>query len=217
MNYPEERFALLEKRGLIGDERDVPYNPIFLKSGYSKVMIQRYENTLNLCENKTVLDAGCGLGWGTDIIRKKAAMIIGIDSDHATIKFCGENYAYNNVLFQVMDLRKITFYEGIFDVVLLMEVLEHMTLEDGYKCLSEIARVLGPEGVLVGTTYIPSTERERQLHLQNSDNKDHLHIYTKDDMEKLLSMFFDQFEIVGVTTFVAAHPKLKKVTVESRE
>lgn len=210
MNYLEERFDLLKERGLIGDERDVPYNPVFLTSGYSKVMIQRYENTLKLCTNKIVLDAGCGLGWGADIIRRKAAMIIGIDSDHDTIKFCGENYAYDNVLFQMMDLRNITFHKGIFDVVLLMEVLEHLTLEDGYECISGIVRVLGPDGVLVGTTYIPSTEREKHLHLQKSDNKDHLYIYTKDDMEKLLSRFFNQYEIVGVTTFVAKNPKLPK-------
>jgi len=210
LNCMEGRFDLLKKNGLIGDERDVPYNPAFLKSGYSKVMIGRYESVLKLCTNKVVLDAGCGLGWGADIIRKKAAMVIGIDCDPETIKFCGENYLYDNVLFQVMDLTNITYPEGIFDVALIMEILEHLTMEDGYKCISELVRGLGPTGVIVGTTYIPPTDRERQLHIQNSDNKDHLHIYTKHEMEKLLSCFFYQYEIIGVTNFTAAFPKLMR-------
>ena len=207
LNCMEGRYDLLKKTGLIGDQRDVPYNPTFLKSGYSNVMIHRYESVIKLCTNKVVLDAGCGLGWGVDIIRKKAAMAIGIDCDPGAIKFSEETYLYDNVLFQVMDLTHITYQEGIFDVTLLMETLEHLTLDDGYKCISEIVRTLGPNGVIVGTTYISPTDRERQLHLQNSDNKDHLHIYTKYEMETLLSCFFYQHEIMGVTKFTAAFPK----------
>lgn len=40
-----------------------------------------YEYASNLCENQTVLDVGCGLGDGIEILDKKAIKATGIDLD----------------------------------------------------------------------------------------------------------------------------------------
>ncbi|OQY14044.1 MAG: hypothetical protein B6I30_01800 [Desulfobacteraceae bacterium 4572_187] len=204
-NLLKEYYTLL-KKGLIG-ERDTPFNPEFIKSGYSKIMLKRYEIASSICDGRVVLDVGCGLGWGVDIVKNTASKVYGIDSDQETIRYCNGKYSHNNVHFEVMDCRDLTFQENTFDAVLLMEVIEHFTLEDGYKCINEIVKVLKPAGILTGTTYIPQTDREKEVHIKQTDNEHHLHIYTKSEMEKLLSTFFYNYEIKGVSSFAAAFPK----------
>jgi 2-polyprenyl-3-methyl-5-hydroxy-6-metoxy-1,4-benzoquinol methylase len=134
VDFRELEYMSIKKRGLIG-ERETPYNPEFMKNGYSKAMIKRYENALPICDGKVILDVGCGLGWGVNIIKSRASEVYGIDYDQETIRYCKEKYPHDDVHFEVMDCRDLIFRKNTFDVVLLMEVIEHLTLEDGYKCI----------------------------------------------------------------------------------
>lgn len=85
-------------------ERVIPkYNKLpELNNIYQKHMA-RYLFVSKFVENKFVLDAGCGCGYGSDYLAEHAKKVVGIDSSDEAIKYSKEHYAKNNLEFQVMD------------------------------------------------------------------------------------------------------------------
>ncbi|MGY6274691.1 class I SAM-dependent methyltransferase [Methylomonas sp. MgM2] len=86
-----------------------------------------YEFASNFCENKTVLDVGCGLGDGIDILKKKAKKVTGIDLDPRLKK---ENI-------EIIDLKEVN--DDYVDVIVCIDVIEHV-LED-YEFAKNLVRV----------------------------------------------------------------------------
>jgi len=205
LGLSDESYKVAVASNLVG-ERDAPNNPIFQKSGYFRVMLSRYLNVLSLCDGKTVLDVGSGLGWGVNIVSDKADRVYGIDNSKEVIKFCNDNNPKENVVFKCMDCRQLEFEDNSVDVVLLMEVIEHFTLEDGYKVISEISRVLTSTGVLVGTTYIASSEEDRQKCITTATNDYHFRIYTKEEISRLFFTFFYTIELSTIN-FLVRNPR----------
>lgn len=100
---------------------------------------------IKLCQGSMLLDVGCGLGIyrpepeksnrvGIDIIRRNLEKAKLLDEDLEAI---------------VMDAEIMGLKENVFDVVLCIEVIEH--LQDDQAVLKEIRRVLKPEGKLIIT------------------------------------------------------------------
>jgi 2-polyprenyl-3-methyl-5-hydroxy-6-metoxy-1,4-benzoquinol methylase len=203
--FNEEKFKTAKERGLLG-ERDTPLNPEFIKSGYAEVMRERYEMCISFCQNKTVLDVGCGLGWGSELLSNYATEIFSIDYDPEVIKYCEEKLLQRNIHFKTMRCEEIDFDDEFFDIALLMELIEHLTLENGDKCIKKISEVLKPNGVMIGSTYIPENDALRQDHILHSDNEFHYHIYTFSEMQKLLSKYFLNYKIIGTKYFFASDP-----------
>ena len=84
-----------------------------------------------------VLDVGAGEGALVERYREKGWDIIGADS------------AYESEHVKKADLLSLPFDDGAFDVVLCLDVLEHVALLDQPIALAEIARVVKPEGRLL--------------------------------------------------------------------
>lgn len=205
-NEREKRdYQEIKDKGLIG-ERDTPLNPEFIKSGYSKIMFHRYEMCLPFCKEKNVLDVGCGLGWGADIISNAAKCVYAIDYDNEAINYCKRKYPKKNLHFVNMVCDNIAYENKMFDIVLLMEVIEHLHLYQGTKCISQIADVLKHDGMLIGSTYIPENENLKEKHMKSHDNEHHLHIYTLDEMKSLLSSYFKEYKIIDSSYFIAKNP-----------
>ena len=83
-----------------------------------------------------VLDVGAGEGALVERYRKKGWDIIGADS------------AYESAHVKKADLLALPFDDGAFDVVLCLDVLEHVSLLDQPRALQEIARIVKDEGRL---------------------------------------------------------------------
>ena len=95
-----------------------------------------------------LFEAGCGQGH---ILRQLVAagllaedQIHGIDQSQTAVDFLRARLPRARL--QVMDLNRLEFPEASFDVVLLMETIEH--LADPAPTLNGIARVLKPGGTL---------------------------------------------------------------------
>jgi SAM-dependent methyltransferase len=69
----------------------------------------------------TVLDAGCGKGYGSDIISQKAKNVIGIDMDGSQIPF--NEKAYPHIEFREDNLETCELPD--VDVAVSFEVIEH--------------------------------------------------------------------------------------------
>jgi len=86
-----------------------------------------------------VLDVGCGIG---DLLRFRTGTV-GVDINLATVAWCREE----GLDARVMAPDHLPFADADFDGVVLDNVLEH--LESPRPLLTEIHRVLRPEGVLI--------------------------------------------------------------------
>jgi len=86
-----------------------------------------------------VLDLGCGEGVLVEEFLKLGYDIIGLD----------ENYSSEFVLRG--DIRKTPFSGMQFDVILCLDVIEHLNYENQEMAISEIRRVLKDDGVVILT------------------------------------------------------------------
>ena len=88
-----------------------------------------------------------------------------------------------------------------YDVVLGMEVIEHLSRDDGERYIAEAARVVRPGGVFIGTSYFP-VSRDEALAMR-ANNPAHLHIFTSDEILMLLRQYFSNAIIIGSWMFIA--------------
>lgn len=95
-----------------------------------------------------VLDLGCGFGARSlAVARAGAEQVIGVDLDVDKVQVArqaAERSGTDRVSFAVQDGSKLAFDAGRFDVVLLLDVIEHV--RDPPSLLAECARVLGRGG-----------------------------------------------------------------------
>jgi SAM-dependent methyltransferase len=101
-----------------------------------------------LVRGGAVLDAGCGEGYGTEMLAGDAASVVGLDLEPDVIDQARARYPH--VRFEVADLLELPFPEAHFDGVVTLQVIEH--LHRPIEFISEIARVLKPGGTLVLAT-----------------------------------------------------------------
>lgn len=104
-------------------------------------------------EGQRVLDLGCGLGaQALAVARAGASEVIGIDADGEKIhraQALAKGTGASGIAFAVQSGTELAFDSDRFDVVLLLDVVEH--LQDPAEVLGQCARVLRAGGhVLVG-------------------------------------------------------------------
>jgi SAM-dependent methyltransferase len=107
-----------------------------------------YTALLPFCLGATVIDAGCGEGYGSDRIAAAARLVVGIDYDPTTIAHVASRYP--KVRAVRGNLVALPFADGSADVLASLQVIEH--LWDQPKFLAECHRVLRPAGTMLLTT-----------------------------------------------------------------
>lgn len=113
--------------------------------------IARYNFILTIIKG-TVIDLGCGTGFGTFFLSFFADEILGIDSSEEAIGEAIALFSRPNLEFVVYDLDKeflssfLPLLDGEqLDALVGFEILEH--LEDPAKLLSQVREVLKPSGI----------------------------------------------------------------------
>jgi ubiquinone/menaquinone biosynthesis C-methylase UbiE len=99
---------------------------------------------------KYVLDAGCGVGWMSIRFVQRANHVVAIDLKPLHIKMAKTDYSNPNIEYMLMDVCNMGFPDNTFDVVILSEVLEHISPHLRLKALQECKRVTRKGGVLKG-------------------------------------------------------------------
>jgi len=149
----------------------------------------RYEFALPLCAGKDVLDAGCGVGYGSAILADAARRVVGVDRSDDAIAYALRHYSRPNVEFAVDDLLELGQPDAAFDVVCAFEAIEHVA--DPSAHLVHVRRVLRPGGV-----YIASTPRVERTTL-TPENPYHSVEFSQDDFRHLLGRHFGRVELYG--------------------
>lgn len=105
-----------------------------------------------------LLDVGCGRGDVVVYYAKASADAYGIDYAKAGIAIAQEmqekqsKEVQKHIHFLVMDAKKLEFPDDYFDVIISIDVFEHLYKEELEVALSEIKRVLKNNGTLLINT-----------------------------------------------------------------
>jgi len=111
-----------------------------------------------------MLEVGPGPGLTTDVLRRKAARVTAVELDLALAEALAARLAGSNVTVIAGDVTRLPFPAGRFSSAACLTMLHHIpspALQDA--ALAELARVLQPGGVLVGSDGLDTTAR-REIH-----------------------------------------------------
>jgi SAM-dependent methyltransferase len=100
------------------------------------------------CRDAVVLEAGCGEGYGADLLAGVARLVCGLDYDALTARHVAA--AYPRVRAVRGNLAGLPVRTASVDVVANLQVIEHLWDQEGF--LLECARVLRPGGRLLIST-----------------------------------------------------------------
>ncbi len=107
-----------------------------------------YQRLAGLCAGREVLEAGCGEGYGADLIAGVAGRVVALDYDAAAVAHVRARYPRVEVM--QANLAELPLPDGSVDIVVNFQVIEH--LWDQPQFVAECARVLRPSGLLMIST-----------------------------------------------------------------
>src|SRR3984957_20564778 len=107
-----------------------------------------YQRLATHCVGRDVLEAGCGEGYGADLIAEGARRVVAVDYDEAAVGPVGSRCPRVEVM--QANLAELALPDASMDVVVNFQVIEH--LWDQAQFVTECARVLRPSGLLMMST-----------------------------------------------------------------
>ena len=141
----------------------------------------RYAFAKRLIAGKTILDAACGEGYGSNILAETAKQVTGLDIDSESIEHASLRYKKNNLRFVQGSCADLPFEDGSFDMVISFETLEH--LEQQQEMLVEFSRVLKKDGILI----ISTPDKKHYSDATGFKNEFHVKELYKEEFKQLLN------------------------------
>lgn len=162
--------------------------------GETSVVFARQKYTYELVKDfvraKTVLDIGCGSGYGCKILAESALSVVGVDRDPRAIAYCREHSAAPNLTFLEGEAGRLTF-DRKFDVCLSFQMIEHLTSPADF--IQEMKRWTNPGGQL-----LISTPNSRVGLHGKPDNPFHVSEMTYEEFRRLIEGSFRNWKIIGI-------------------
>jgi SAM-dependent methyltransferase len=147
--------------------------------------LARYWWAAQAAEGRAVLDAGCGVGYGSAMLaRAGASEVVGVDLSDKAVEAAAAG-APPNATFLTGDVHALPFEADRFDLVVCFEVIEHVEGRD--EVIAELARVLAPGGVLA----LSSPNRD----VYPAGNPHHVHEYVPEELRAALAAHFAHVEL----------------------
>jgi ubiquinone/menaquinone biosynthesis C-methylase UbiE len=153
--------------------------------------LARYAFAAENAQEKRVLDAGCGSGYGAAIIATVAREVVGIDRADEAIEYARAHYVAANLHFERGGCDALPASDASFDVITAFEVIEH--LQGWREFLRESRRVLAPRGLFLVST--PNKEYYAESRRVAGPNPFHVHEFTLEEFQLELASVFPFVEL----------------------
>ncbi|MCM1525813.1 MAG: glycosyltransferase [Bacteroides sp.] len=153
---------------------------------------QRYYSVLPLIEGRTVLDAACGEGYGTALMSVSASHVTGVDISSDAVLRAKRNYSdRDNIDFLEASVAELPLTDRSVDVVVSFETIEHVDENIQRQFLSEAARVLKEDGILIMST----PNKEIYSDRPGYRNEFHIKEFYRDEFLKFLHAKFSNVSL----------------------
>lgn len=153
--------------------------------------LHRYALAQSLATGKRVLDIACGEGYGSNILAEVATSVLGVDIDASTVAHAEGTYKRANLAFRQGSCTSLDLPDSKFDLVVSFETLEHHAEHDAM--LSELRRVLAPNGVLIVST----PDRQHYSDALNFSNPHHVRELYTSEFYQLIRQHFRFSKFLG--------------------
>jgi ubiquinone/menaquinone biosynthesis C-methylase UbiE len=148
--------------------------------------VHRYAIEVELARGKRVLDIACGEGYGSSLLSRVAAQVIGVDIAEDAIAHARATYAHANLQFLLGSCASIPVADRSIDLVVSFETIEHHDQHEAM--MREIRRVLRTDGVMV----ISSPDKYEYSDVPGYRNPFHAKELYRDEFEGLLTHWVSQ-------------------------
>lgn len=147
-----------------------------------------YEWIAGHCSGLRVADLACGEGYGSDVLARAAAEVVGVDAnphahEHAKLRYRRTNLRFERSL--------VEEFEGPCDAIVFLQTIEHVNepgaLLERFASAAPVSYVSTPNRLTLAP---PGAEK--------SDNPWHLREYTADEFRELLAPHFESVELHGL-------------------
>ena len=152
-------------------------------------LYHRYRFARAYARNRAVLEMACGTGIGLGYLAEVAGSTVGIDIDRTNLAVAHAHYRdHPGVDVREMDVHRLDFADGAFDLLLLFEALYYLRQPE--RMVEETRRVLRAGGAFIIATVNPDW---RDFH-----RSPHSHRYfSTPELAALLAPHFASVELYG--------------------
>jgi len=176
-------------------ERFVPH----LKWGHNYcIHVHRYIFALGYIkkfdQKPSLIDLGCGVGYGDYFLSEYCAKITGIDISNKAIEYAKSHYQGKNIEYICADLTKniLELNTCKYDIVLSFEVVEHLRPSDRDAFFRNFHSLLSDNGIgIISTPH----KKGNILEKGEFNNPYHLDEMDSNDFRSLLSKYFATIKI----------------------
>ncbi len=120
---------------------------------------------------QSILDIGCGQGFPMQMIKMRMNVVksVGVDLFKSYVEIGKKLNIHDQYI--ISDVRKLKIKNRSFDVVLALQILEHLDKKDAWKLLDKIEKIAIKQVIIaapIGKMYHPMEDNNRlQLHLSD--------------------------------------------------
>jgi 2-polyprenyl-3-methyl-5-hydroxy-6-metoxy-1,4-benzoquinol methylase len=138
-----------------------------------------------------VVDMACGEGYGSDVLSRSAASVVGVDANPEAHEHAKARYARPGLRF-VRDM--VQTFDEPCDAVVFLQTIEHV--EEPGTLLEHFKTILGPQGVAYIST--PNVLTLAPKGAERSGNPWHVYEYRAEEFRALCGAHFAEVEIHGL-------------------
>ncbi|HET9484967.1 MAG TPA: class I SAM-dependent methyltransferase [Xanthomonadales bacterium] len=152
----------------------------------------RYVFAARFARDRRVIDAACGEGYGSALLARTAASVVGLDVSEQAVAHARSRYgALPNLRFERADVTALSLEPASADVVVSFETLEHVEAQDAM--LAGFARALTDDGLLI----VSSPDKRTYSDIPGFRNEHHVRELYRDELEALLARHFSAVRLFG--------------------
>jgi SAM-dependent methyltransferase len=140
-----------------------------------------------------VLDMACGEGYGSEVLSRSAASVLGVDANPDAYEHARLRYRRQNLRFE-RGMVELHGEPGAYDAVVFLQTIEHVM--DPAGVLRHFRRLLAPGGVVYVST--PNVLTLAPAGAAKSSNPWHIREYRASEFEALCRGVFDDVSVLGV-------------------
>jgi hypothetical protein len=156
-----------------------------------------YEWIAARVEGLRAIDMACGEGYGSDVLARAAASVVGVDANPEAYEHARLRYARANLCF-VRDL--VDHYSQAADAVVFLQTIEHIeqpgAVLEHFRSLVALRGRCGERGAVYVST--PNVLTLAPKGASRSDNPWHVHEYRREEFEQLCRAHFASVELYGL-------------------